>query len=44
MSRLAHISITETDALSMMENRDFINVLIDDLEKEREEINKARNS
>ena len=43
MSRVAHISITETDAMSMVENRDFIEVLIEDLEKEKEEIEKAKN-
>lgn len=40
MSRIAHISITETDAMSMIENRDMIEVLIEDLEKERENIEK----
>ena len=42
MSRIAHISVEATDAMSMMEHRDFIEVLIEDLEKERESIEKQQ--
>ena len=42
MSRIAKVSVSETDAMDIMEERDFINILIKDLEDEKEEMEKQR--
>ena len=40
MSRIAKVSVSETDTMDIMEEREFINILIKDLEEEKEEIEK----
>ena len=34
MCKLANITITETDKMVLLENRDMINILVKELEKE----------
>lgn len=43
MSRIARISIQETDAMDIMEEREFINILVSDLEEEKQEMEKLKN-
>ena len=37
LSKIANISITETDAMDLLEERELISLLIKDLKKEAEE-------
>lgn len=42
MSRIAKISVFETDEMDIMEEREFINILVKDLEEEKEEMEKLK--
>lgn len=43
MSRIAKISLPATDSLSIMEEKILIDILIKDLEEEKEELEKLKN-